>query len=290
MNDKVNTKSIEDAYKILDLEVNANKEELEKRYTILIKKYRGLVISEVDTEKAEAVRELEEVTDAYNSIKEAELQAIRARIQSKQNPVFKKMGVDEYKARNFMHYHKYHIIFGIIGLLAIVYTIYSFATKVNPDFNVTAIGNFYSQDTAPMKQTIKEKMPEVKEPSIEVITIGGDTKGQQEYAMQMKAMAVMAAGDIDVFILDKENFDKYAAGGAFADLGKGLDGLQVNKDKVCKAKNSDSNEEHIYGFEVGSSSLLQNIKGAKEQKIVAISASTKNYDKALKLAELLVKN
>lgn len=289
MAEKDHEKIVPNPYEVLGLDVGASKEDVEKKYSLLIRKYRAMAISEDEEAKTQAEKSLKEVTDAYNSIAESELQAFRSRTQIKPNPLLKKMGVDEGKARNIVHYYKYHFIFGLIGLLVLGYMIYGFVTRVEPDFNLTVIGSFYSQDTEALKQNIKDNVPEVKEPSVEVITVGTDGNGQQEYAMQMKAVAVIAAGDIDVFVLDKDNFTRYAEGGAFASLDQLAQELGMDKEKCYTAKTQDPVEEHIYGLEAGKSDLLKNIQAASEEKIVAISARTKNYEKASKLVQMLIK-
>lgn len=289
MLEQADEKCVADAYEVLGLEVGASKEDLEKRYALLIKKYRSIKLSEDEEEKVEGEKALKTVTDAYNSIIENELQAIRSNMQGTPNPVLKKIGVDEGKAKNIIYYYKYHFLLGVIGLLALGYFIYGFATNVKPDFNLTAIGSFYSQDTEPIKQTIKNNISSIKEPLVEVVTITGDVNFQQEYAMQMKAVTVIAAGDIDVFIMDKDNFDKYAAGSAFASLDKLVENMNIDKSRCYSAKTEDLAEEHIYGLEAGSSKLLQGIQSRTNQKIVAISARTKNYEKAVKLVEFLIK-
>ena len=49
--------------------------------------------------------------------------------------------------------------------------------------------------------------------------------------MQMKAMVLFAAADVDLFILDKANFEKYAEQGAFISLDEIAPRLGIDNEK-----------------------------------------------------------
>ena len=79
----------------------------------------------------------------------------------------------------------------------------------------------------------------------------GDPKNMQQSAMLQKAMVLFAAGDIDVFVLDKENFDKYSEQGAFISLDDLVVKLGIDKSKYKDyiLKTKEDKEEHIYGID-----------------------------------------
>jgi len=278
-----------EACKILGLAANASKNDIERRYTIILKKYR--MASAEGQESSEAVN-IDEVTNAYSLLmgyiepqSEAELKA--------PNPLLKKVGIDEKKAGNFFHYYKIHIIVGIIALIVIATTIRGCVTRVDPDFNLAYLGQLYFSETDILKETIKKEIPEITEPGFDGAYLGsGDSAdGQQEYAMQMKAMVLFAAADVDLFILDKENFERYAEQGAFISLDEIAPrlGIDEEKTKSYTAKSEEDTSEHIYGIDVSTSQVLKesNIQG--EIMIAAIPVRAKWPDKAEKVIELLLK-
>lgn len=278
-----------DAYKVLGLKEGASRSEIERRYAVLFKKYKMSKSHEQQDGSPEI--NFEEITDAYNllmgySVKSAEEQTVK-----KPNPLLQKVGIDEKKAENFIHYYKFHIIIGIIVLIVLVTTLRGCLTRIDPDINIALVGEFFYTDSEPLKQNIKSIYPELKEVGIDGAMLSDETKGQQEYAMQMKAMVLFAAGDVDIFILDKATFEKFGKQGAFASLDEIAERLQVdkakNRDYVLKLE--DQQQEHLYGLDVSSSPIFKDSEILGDEKIAAISVKSRHYDKAVKLMELMLK-
>lgn len=280
---------IKDAYEVLGLKEGASRAEIEKRFGILLKKHKMSGQEGLDNGVPEI--DFAEVTKAYNLLMGYETEEAPQESQTKVNPLLRKMGVDEKKARNFFYYYKFHMIIGIIVLIVLVSTLKSCMTRVDPDLNVAFMGNFFYTDSDVLKKNLKDKLPEVKEIGIDGAMISPDGKGEQAYAMQMKAMVLLAAGDVDVFILDRENFDKTAKQGAFASLDELASSLGIekaaNKDYVLKVEGEQT--EHLYGIDVSSNPVFEESQIAGEEKIAAISVKAKHYEKAVKLMELLFK-
>jgi hypothetical protein len=229
---------------------------------------------------------------------------------------------------------------------------------VEPDFKIAFLGSFsYLDASDKLSESIKQNVPEIKEPGIDGAfltaadipvnqqpsdnqqpsggqqptagtqqTTGGQiqTDPQQQYAMEMKAMVLIAAGDIDVFILDRDSYFRYAKQGVFlslddiapklgADLEKNKgfitkieeaeDPLDSNGTKDDKTSGSgtgtaadttagDSNTEvqaHLYGIDVSDSTVLKETGVLGNDRIAAIFAGTKQIDKAEKFIEFLMK-
>lgn len=118
-----------------------------------------------------------------------------------------------------------------------------------------------------------------------------DQADQQQYAYQMKAVAILAAGDVDVFILDKSNFERYGKGGAFENLDDLAAKLNLDKNKTdnYKLKTQDSSQEHIYGIDVSSSPIFKDSQIEGKGFIAAIGVKAKHSDKAEEFIKLLLK-
>ena len=110
---------------------------------------------------------MDEISEAYNRIISNELAVLerkkRKRNPKKPNPIFKLLGVDEKKARNYIYYHKFHYIFGLIGILVLAYFIKTVVFHVKPDVSMAFIGQIYYSDTNILEEKIKANDPEYKE-------------------------------------------------------------------------------------------------------------------------------
>ncbi|RCX14861.1 hypothetical protein DFR58_11495 [Anaerobacterium chartisolvens] len=265
---------LRDAYKVLGLREEADKSEIEKAYAFLIKKYKNIINNEDDDARLKAQKELDEVNDAYNSIARKKIQDMEVKQQTPPNPVFKKLGIDQKKAGNFVYYYKFHFIIGFVALLLAGHFIYSVVTRVEPDLNIVFIGEFYPQDSNILKEKIKKDLPSVTEPSVDIISLLPEQEGsvnpQQEYAMQMKAMAVTAAGEVDVYIFDRANFEKIAKGSGLESLDRLSQELDTDSQKFISLKPEDGDAEHIYGIDVRGSTFLKEVQLDGKEAIAAI--------------------
>ncbi|MCX7841905.1 MAG: hypothetical protein N2489_02375 [Clostridia bacterium] len=281
---------LRNAYEILGVKEGADKDEIIKRYDILLKKIR---ISKANGEDPGI--NIDEINKAYNTLMGYSTGEPEERELPPSNTLsgylFKMMGIDEYKARNFLYYYKFHIIAVLASVLLAGYFVYSIVNRVEPELSIVVAGDLYIQDTEDLRQKFKAELPELNEISLDHIILSEKLDGQQAYAMQMKLVTLMAAGDIDVFILDRENFNKYAKSGAFMSLDSMVNELGIdkndNKDFILKA--GENEEEHLYGFDASNSKLLQDIKSIDEKKIAALKVNSKHMNNALKFLKLLQK-
>lgn len=266
--------NLKDAYEVLGIRENATRDEIMKRYNTLLKKYRITKLNSPDGTAADNGTDMEKVNMAYNLLMGYETASPLPNTS---------------KASNFLYYYKFHIIIGIVVLIVAFFTVKGFVTRVDPDLNVSFIGEYTFSETDGLKHKLLGKLNGVKEIAIDVIPIFENSKSQQDYAFQMKALTVMAAGDIDVLILDKASFLKYGRQGAFASLDSlaseaGID-RTVNKDFIFKAEGGQ--DEHLYGVDVGACKLLKESGVNGKEYIAAISIKSKHNEKAVNLVKLL---
>lgn len=277
-----------EAQEILGLGRNASRNDIERRYSILLKKHR-MSSSQDENSNAEQDK-FELITKAYNLLMGYEEPQIEQN-PKKPNPLMKKMGIDEKKAQNFFYYYKFHMIIGIILLITVIFTVKGCVNRIEPDFSTAFIGEIIYSDSDAFKKEIKAAVPEIKEPGFDGAFLTPDGKGEQEYAMQMKAMVLFAAQDVDLFILDKNNFKKYAQEGAFVSLDEIASNLGVDKEKnkefVLKTK--DESNEHLYGIDISSSKALKDGGITGKEFIAALPVRGKQLDKTLKVLKLLLK-
>lgn len=280
---------IKEAREILGVKEGATKEQIERSYFVILKRHR-MAAAESEEQKNTASEEIDRATAAYNLLMGYNTEAFAEERNIKPNPLLKKLGIDEYKLRNFFHYYKFHMLFGIITLLLIIYGVRSCVTRVEPDLSIAFIGDFryYSSDI--MENAIKESVPGIEAPTVDGAYITSEGLGKQDYSMQMKAMVLFAAGDIDVYILDEANFLTYGNESAFESMDELIQQFNVDssKNQIYVLKPKDEPEEHVYGIDVSDSEILNNQGIIGDKKIVAISARAPHREKALMFVRSLL--
>ncbi|NMA33346.1 MAG: hypothetical protein GX940_02190 [Clostridiaceae bacterium] len=225
-----------EARRILGVSEEASTNEIERKYSILLKKFRqGMYVNRqeeddpseeytsgtvpagsesiTENEAAEPEHDFDLVTEAYNTLMGYEV-TVEEEPPGKAATFLKKFGFDEKKTDHYFHYYKYHILAVVLVIFFMIYTIASCVNRVEYDFNTAFVGNIYYFDAVDaLKKSIKENIPIIEEPGID-----GATSVAGEYNMEMKALAMLYAGDADVFILDRELYERYAKAGSFMSL------------------------------------------------------------------------
>jgi len=281
------------AYEVMGLDIGVDREQIEKRYELLLKKCRTGSFS--DSERSEMVTDIDEINKAYRLLTSPESNENEAAGSS---PVLRKLGFSEKKAGNFFYYYKYHILVCVLGAIALIYTVYTFTSKPNPDLRVAVMGEVFCLNQGTISKKVHENVPQIKEVSIDDVTFSHNKTlkdknrrdVQYEYATSLKASALFAAGDIDVIIMDKTTFDIYRKHSVYEKLDNLVKELDVEKEKLMVAKFPDENQEHVYGIEVSSSKFLKEVKVADRGKgmVVIIKRDAKYYDKAVEFIKLLL--
>ncbi len=318
-----------EARKILGVSKETSINDIERKFSILLKKQRMAKVQPEDENEDEHEEHIsseyvgsaedsgsvqvpadkqeeysfEQVTQAYNILMGYEV-PMKEEPPSKAAPLLNKAGIDEKKARNFFYYYKFHMLAAIIGIILLVFFIYGAVNRVNPDFNTAFIGKINYMDAADkLKDAYKANVPEIKEPGFDGAYINEEDHSDQQYAMAMKVTVLFGAADIDLFILDKENYIKFAKNGAFLSLDDiasklGVD-MDKNKDNIVGIEETEPNGEvkvpavpvvkHLYGVDITNSTILKKSGVLGTELIASIRVSDKHTDKALKVLQFLMK-
>lgn len=311
-----------EARKILGVTKETSRNDLERKFTILLKKHRmikehpaseeeaGVIAADDPARDSDKVQQpaamqeeysFEQITQAYNILMGYEV-VIKGDPPSKAAPLLKKAGIDEKNARNFFYYYKFHILAAIVAVIFIFFTVKGCVNQVKPDFNIAFIGRIiYTDATDKLGSAIKAGVPEIKEPGFDGAYIAADDKTEQQSAMVMKATVLFAAGDVDLFILDKNNYLNYAKNGAFLILDEaapklGID-MEKNKDNIVATEETDmktgktttTGDPHLYGVDITSSKALKDAGVIGTDFVAAIHVNDKNEARALELLQFLMK-
>lgn len=270
----------EKALKIMGLDEDSTEKEIEHRYFILLKRYRTGEREGTETD----LPSMEEITEAYS--------VLTGKVEEEDDytpsPLFQKLNLDERKVRNFFHYHKWHIVIGIVVIIAIISIIKS-VTQPRPDFNIAFIGTIHYFDGA---EQLKDKV-ETEIESVSLASVDGAPflSEELEYDMNMKAMVLVAAADIDVFITDGSRFRTYAEQGAFMKLEDVIEvlGITLDEKEMHLAKAEEDDRKYLYGIDVSDSELFKELGIVGKEMIISIRVNTKNYDKAVEFLRLVLK-
>lgn len=274
-----------DAYKILGLPEGSSKDEVIKRYDVLVKKHRNGY-------KEDGIG-IEEVDNAYNTIMGYDMSGRKDMKPKEPNKFSKLLGkitkIDERSIENFFHYHKVHIIVTIIALGFLYSLIHGIVTKVDPDFYLTSIGEIYIQDTEKLSSTLKDIIPDLNAPQIDPLFMSEKDQGQQAYAMQMKSMTMLAAGEMDVILVDKANYEKFATQEAFENIDylESILGLKLERKEELKIT-PEGKSEDIFGIDITNTKFVKenNIQG--KEIIAAIRVKAKHTDKSVALLKYIL--
>ncbi len=308
-----------EARNILGVSKETSRNDIERKFSILLKKQRMTkeqpenedeqepgavqnIVAAQNTGDTQEEYSFEQVTQAYNILMGYEIPR-KEEPPSKAAPLFQKVGIDEKKARNYFYYYKFHLLAVIVAIVSIVFIVKGCVNRVDSDFTTAFIGKISYTDTDKLKDAIKMNIPEIKEPGFDGAFLSDDDQSQQQYAMVMKATVLFAAGEVDVFILDKASFARYAKQGAFMSLDEiapklGVD-MEKNKQYVLKLDDSDEAsenttenepaEEHLYGIDITESTALKEAGVFGNEMIAAFFVNNKQQDKAVKLLQFLMK-
>lgn len=273
----------QDAYKILGLNEGAGRDEIENRYFALSKQYQAEIRD--DTEAEEGKPDIGEINKAYRLLVYGETgEEKEAGSESKNQALGKKI-------RNNLSYYKYHIIFGIIFLAILGSILKSCIFRVDFDLNVAVLGDFNYIETETMTDMIKEKIPASKHPNVDVMLLTPQGNSQQDVGNMEKSMVVMAVGDVDICILDKTQFNRFAKQGTFENLDELAKELAIDteKSKDYLVKTDFDTEPHLYGIDINESEFLKQAGIDGKEKVLALRVNEKNRDNAKELFKLLIK-
>ena len=277
---------IKEAYEVLGIEEGTDKRAIEKKYEVLIKKYKFVNAEQADAKTAKDT--LDNINVAYRFLigKEiADQQEKDKKNDNKRENIFiKLLGLDPEKVNNFFYYHKFHILVSIAIIIVLTMLVYSIVTKPNPDLTIAYIGSTFN---VPMDEKIstqiESKYKEAKTVNIEIV------KKDDTMEVTSKITVLMAASDTDVFILDESIFKTFGNEGAFANLDN-IIGSAVNNTKIKTylLKTDLTNKEHLYGLDVTNNPALKDeyIIGTK---IAVINPRAKHPDQAAKFMKFLLK-
>lgn len=297
--------TVEEARTILGINEDSSKEDIEKRYNIVLKKYHIAKANGTLDEKTKA--DFEKCTEAYRIVMGYEVD--EPQIEKKEtitDKAFEKVGIDKKKAGNFFYYYKFHMLAIVFAIIVITGTVISIVNKENPDITIGLMGELNQDSFNTLKEKVKKNVPEITSLGIDSVVLSNRYQDQYSSANAQKAVILLSASDTEIFLLSKYVYDNYASEGPFMaleDIAKELNidvsksdylklkvveereapKVGVNERKVLKYRDS---EPKLYGIDVTNSKFFKGIDCLGPKKILVVKLEPKNRDLVLKLVKL----
>lgn len=292
---------VKQAYAKLGLPENASKEEVEKRYSLLLRQSRSRTQTTGNGETT--ADEFSQVTAAYKRILEAEDQKFKQAFNEKEYGKFKNMASAAEKTDHFWRYYKYHVFGGIVAIALIIYGVIAYmdhreeqrylASLPPVDLSVMYFGEFFTednkQDMAVLEQSLLDKFPEWKRFKVNLTYVPLDAKDAVDMASQQKAMVVLATEKPDIYILDSASFDWISPQGVLQNIDDAVSGelkSSVTESELVKKTTKDEPTEHVYGIDISKSPLVKNLSVLTPKNyIVGVRVNSENTDKAIQFID-----
>lgn len=299
---------LKQAYAALGLPETASKEELENRYYLLTRRARAQKMREPSDNSPEEAIDIEAVTEAYRFIRDYEEEQAKARYEEEHYGKYKKMAGKKQKWDHFIHYYKFHVLIGIVVVIAIVFGVKSYvdhqaekerlAKLPPPNLRVMFYGNYFykgsfSVDTEEMGEQVRLQFPDWQRVISNLTYVPTDIKSSQDIAFMEKSMINLLDDKSDLFIMDKAGFERLAPNELFVPLdtlpGKGAS--LAASDRAVKSSLKDvPSSEKAYGIDLSGSQIAKDmdLQGSGEF-IAAVGIKAAHPDSAVEFIEHYMK-
>lgn len=296
--------NLKQAYKTMGLQEFADKAEVEKRYTTLLKRERTRAKSQ-SAESASSETDSDEftrITEAYRLILAHEDQKITQAFNEQEYGKYKGMAGQAQKLDHFWRYYKFHT-FGAIALFAaIIYGIVSYidhreeqkylASLPPIDLSVSFMGLFMEpegNEPYAVAQSMLKSFPDWKRVESSILFIPKDDASQ--YAYLQKAVVTLISEVPDIYIMDREMFQWIGGQGALMKLeDKPELSAYMNGELALKLKTEENGTEAVYGIDLAKSQLFTDLPLVKTDLIAGIRNNAPNPENAVKFIEAYAKS
>ncbi|MBP3961969.1 J domain-containing protein [Paenibacillus lignilyticus] len=293
---------LKQAYELLGLPEGAAKEDVEKRYFILIRRDRVTKQREASEHTDEQGISLEEINRAYKLILEMEDQKTTEQFNQANYGKYKAMGPFVQKTEHFINYYKFHVLGVIAVILIIIFGTRAYIdhrhemaelAKLPPvDVSVSFFGEYFSEDGTypmsdlkPLENRFLSQFPDWKRVTVFFTYVPSQMNSQQDSAMIQKSMIDLMMNKADVYIMDRDNFIKLAQDGSLLPL----DGENQSKlgsgykpELALKTVTEDVPEQHVYGVDISGSPLMEGLPVIGKEYIAGIRINGEKRDNAFK--------
>lgn len=188
----------------------------------------------------------------------------------------------------FNEYYRSKMIWGIIGLIAVVSLLYSvFGPKVEQVLYAAVINDYwYEAGTNALQDDLElylEADPEWEEVCFDDIFFFADDSSNEAYNYVQKLATYVFAGDVDLIIADEAQFEVYAMQDYFMPLDQVLpsDLYELVEEHLVTYKSDFDGQEYAVGIHLGASPVFQSLNSYQEDPLVGILANSEYQENAI---------
>lgn len=200
------------------------------------------------------------------------------------------------KIEHIWYYYKIHIIVSIIILVVLVQTITGIINRKTSILGVDLIGTAIASDkVASMEKDATTALTSNVKEQVDINFLQYDKKGDttMNSATRDKLTVTIAAGDLDVVVMDKDMFLDCMSQGYFLKLNdiKELSDLEKSGYQFVKGQSKEQGDssEYIYGIDIDKCPALKSLSFSNGNKVIGIIANTKRKDTAVKFIQWLIR-
>lgn len=170
-------------------------------------------------------------------------------------------------------------------LMLIVTGCSSSQDDINKKVRIVLVGNFIGDENSQKLISELEKKSGDQVYIDQILYTGDTPKSEQEFAFMQKLMVMLAAGEGDIYILDKKLFTNYAQNGAFYSLKSFVSKNKLDKfvDDTCYVKEKDKSTKDLYGIKADQVFLLKKYGFETKNKYIAIYVRSNKFSRAQKV-------
>ncbi len=290
----------DEASKILGISPDANKYEIEHRYTLLSKRYRGKT-------DPQSMAEIQEFTTAFDILTDRYVPP--APPDPRQEEVV--FGKKRKDWANIWHYGRLPLLGGLLVAALVFWLIYSVVTNKDPDFRVSIFGDFAvdTQQDDPEDLTlnglIDSQNPELEYPltDFQLISERPGTDFQMVMASQMKLTLMLSGAEkVDILLLDRIQYERIVSEGILLPMDELYRRISEADPELVETfieplehqlsaefiESGHDTDPHIYGLDFSETQAFNSLRVVGPEQIVALCYHSERSDKAEDVLEKLI--
>ncbi|WP_257345898.1 hypothetical protein [Pseudalkalibacillus decolorationis] len=196
---------------------------------------------------------------------------------------------------NIWYHYKPHILVGIFIVVALIPLVFSSNDQRESALDVAIMGNVVDEQK---QQNLQSKATSAilendsdSEVKLNFWPVTGNLSAPQNHTLNQKLLTQIATKDIDILIMNMEDFLYYAQQGTFLRLDNHnkLSKLLQNKNvRPVSLKSADEGEEHILGVEINGNSLFEDAGFVTENKVLGIVSNAEHKETTSQFVKWLI--
>ncbi|QUH30512.1 hypothetical protein [Vallitalea guaymasensis] len=195
------------------------------------------------------------------------------------------------KVEYIWEYYKLHIFAGIFVLIVIgsFLNIWVFNPPPKSAVSVNFVGSsIFADNTEPLEKELNPIIvtEEMGNKKVFINTyIFGMKDPQMQMATQTKFIANISARELDVLILDKEQFDSLVLQGSMLPLDQVFSEDELGKltDRLLKGKSEEDTNEQIYGIDITDIEKIKTVMVGDSDIVIGVVSNTLKIEESKKV-------